>query len=855
MNTILNNAYIHYAHRKQNNDNITIYETLQEHSELCIKYFDKIYNDKKLHNRFRAIEGRLLHNASDKTIETFRELIRETILMHDLGKINPVFQRSKMKNEKNAYSKNDCNLFINTQGNHSKLSSVMYMSIQKDKVINIIDDITDEEAMMLLAIVYINAYIISKHHSDLDNFDKFIKSIEEETDDTRNLLEILSNTECKLLNIELNNIEEYVTEAAIEGICELNSTTEKTIALYTYTRLLFSLLLASDYYATSEFMSNIEINDFGNIDDISLFEEEYKNTDISKAIRKYEQEDYEKKTKEELEHETNINVLRTEMFLDSERELLKNIDKNIFYLEAPTGCGKSNVALNLAMQIIKNDRSIKKVINVYPFNTLAEQSASNFEEIFCNNKKVMDSIVTVNSLTPIKKNEDAINAAKNEEEELLYYNKALLDRQFLNYSFILTSHVSLFNIMFSNRKENCFSFNQLSNSVIILDEIQTYKNTIWKEIITFLNNFADILNIKVIIMSATLPNLQYLVDMEDANTVTLIKDRDKFFNNKLFKERVEINYELMTSKVHDTADDSVLEHIRENEFYNKKVLIQFIKKKSAYEFYDKLKEAFPDKKIELMTGDDSVAERKRIIKNVKECDKIMLVATQVVEAGVDIDMDVAYKTISKMDSEEQLLGRVNRSCKKSGKGYFFYKDDFNMIYKNDVRTDNKNLTLLNNSVREYLISKEFKQYYKLCMDILKSNYTTDFNKFFKHEVGKLNFRKIDEHMKLIDNEQDWSMDVFLNIDVELEDKILSGSDVWNEYKELLENKDSLEYSIMKIRLSEVRSRMNNFIYTVKKSDISYDDKIGDMYYLEDGYSYLKNGKIDREKFETTNSFI
>lgn len=49
---------------------------------------------------------------------------------------------------------------------------------------------------------------------------------------------------------------------------------------------------------------------------------------------------------------------------------------------------------------------------------------------------------------------------------------------------------------------------------------------------------------------------------------------------------------------------------------------------------------------------------------------LILVATQVIEAGVDIDMDVGYKNISLLDSEEQFLGRINRSCKRKGMAYF-----------------------------------------------------------------------------------------------------------------------------------------------------------------------------------------
>lgn len=65
-----------------------------------------------------------------------------------------------------------------------------------------------------------------------------------------------------------------------------------------------------------------------------------------------------------------------------------------------------------------------------------------------------------------------------------------------------------------------------------------------------------------------------------------------------------------------------------------------------------------------MTGDSCILDRKRIIRQTKEMKSVILIATQVIEAGVDIDMDIGYKDISRLDSEEQFMGRINRSGKK-----------------------------------------------------------------------------------------------------------------------------------------------------------------------------------------------
>ena len=85
----------------------------------------------------------------------------------------------------------------------------------------------------------------------------------------------------------------------------------------------------------------------------------------------------------------------------------------------------------------------------------------------------------------------------------------------------------------------------MCNSVIILDEIQNYKNSIWTEIIQALTAYAEILNIKIIIMSATLPNLEKLTKNKTKNFVDLLPNAKTYFQHPLFKDRVEIDYSLL----------------------------------------------------------------------------------------------------------------------------------------------------------------------------------------------------------------------------------------------------------------------------------------------------------------------
>ncbi|MBC2456531.1 CRISPR-associated helicase Cas3' [Clostridium beijerinckii] len=846
LDDLLSEKYIFYAHLNSNKK-----EKLKEHTELCKKYFNKLISSKRLDKIFFKFEEVYLKNVTEKGRVLFRELLVNTIVLHDIGKINPFFQIRKMENDRVEYSEEFC--IIDSQ--HSIISSVLYLDYFMDRVLNLSKD----DRVCIRPFLFFNAYIISKHHGNLDEFEKFLYCFDEDEIGFK-VIGIFNNTYKNVYKKEFT-----LSEGKVKKACNYTKTylkklkEEEALYLYSYERLLYSLLVACDFYATTEFMNGVELNEFGEIAEISEFYDVYKSTNVYKSIRKYEQEEY-CKDKKDLKNEKNINILRNEMFLDAERELYKNKNEDIFFLEAPTGSGKSNVSMNLSFKLFKENATLRKIFYVYPFNTLVEQNLNTLNETFGEDENVFNKIAVINSISPIKMDEKSKKDLDN-EDNYEYYAKALLNRQFLNYQLILTTHVSLFNTMFNSSKESAFGFHQLVNSVIVLDEIQSYKNIIWAEIISFLKVFAKVLNMKVIIMSATLPDLNILTDSKES-TATLIKDRSKYFTNSLFKDRVKVSYELINE---EEALNGLFDHVISNSNKKKKILIEFIKKESAYNFYRNLKDYIDEDDIikcsvELMTGDDNSIERQRILKNVKsetaEKEGIILVATQVIEAGVDIDMDIGYKDISKLDSDEQFMGRINRSCKRSGMVYFFNLDKTDGIYKNDVRV-NKELSLLDEHMREILVEKNFEDYYLPVLNLIKERFNSTFNddnleKFFKEDVGQLNFRKVEERMKLID-EDNWNMSIYLARVINKEDgnikATIDGRQVWENYRKLLMD-NSMEYAKKQVKLSEVKSNMNYFIYQISKNtDLIYNDKIGELYYIENGEKYFDGEKLNKDKFQ------
>lgn len=824
-------------------------ETLKEHTERCQKYWRNLVEKKNLTEILEEFEKRYLNSADEKVKEIFESMTVNIVTMHDIGKVNPEFQKKKMDHLWHM----EVPLNDKVGSKHSIISSVFYL----DYYIGIInlavknENICKSDGEKLKDFAYIYSYIISRHHGDLSELERYLESLNGKQAEGDELGYQAGNWyELWKKSIMKQGEPEKIRKNWRRMLNRLNGDkddTEKIIYLYCLTRLLYSLLVAADYYATTEYMNGFEMTDFGELNQWKHIIDTYEKSKVQTSIRKYEKENYPMQP-EELLKEENINILRTEMFLDAERTLEKNMDKSVFYLEAPTGSGKSNTAMNLSLKMIQENEKINKIFYIYPFNTLVEQNMESMEKVFGEDKEIMSQIAVVNSLVPLKKGDKV--------EEGREWNKILLDRQFLNYPIVLSTHVMLFQTLFGNAKENVFGFHQLSHSVIILDEIQSYKNDIWSEIISFLKGFVNLMHMKIVIMSATLPNLEVLTNNK-TETVRLVEDRKKYFNHKKFAKRVRPDYSLLGYKI---TKEELQEHVLAQVKDGKKILIEFIKKKSAEEFYRNIrkKSRIP---VLLMTGDSCILDRKKIIRQTKETKSVILIATQVIEAGVDIDMDIGYKDISRLDSEEQFMGRINRSGKKEGVVYFFDMDDASAIYKNDVRIE-KDKTLENEEIRQLLLLKNFPEFYenKILPSIKKEGEKINdknLEEFFCDKVALLNMPEIAKRMRLIDDNRQM-ISVYLGrvLQNEKGEKI-DGRALWQEYKELIEE-CKLEYAEKKIKLHDIRSQMNGFIYQFSNQvKLQEDEQIGDIFFIENGEKYFdENGVLMKELFEdNTDLFI
>lgn len=862
----------YYAHIPKSEQKCKKPELLAEHSAKVVSYAQEIVKAHHLSNIIEnLIKETIPENLENKQLlaKTINKLFWQAIAFHDFGKLNHKFQINRMKNETDVLK-----VKHSFQNQHSVISVYLYLALFFADFLKL--ELSDEEQIFICNVALYLSYTIYKHHS------KTIEQAQnEENWDNKNLFSLspylslfsspLDEKQIKLFhssfleNANFNFFFDFFNENVFK--------TKNAFPLYTLVRLNYSLLTASDYLATAHYMNNWKnmLTDFG------ILNENLKKKIIINAqnLKPYNKEVYnsiangEKINPDNYKEQSNknLNILRQSIAIEVISNVKTNADKNLFYIEAPTGGGKTNVSILALAELLKTDNSLKKAFYVFPFTTLITQTYQSLKETLGLKE---GELAEISSKAALQK-----RTPDSEKEEDSDY-KNYIDDLFLNYPITLLSHVRFFDVLKTNKKSTNYLLHRLANSVVIIDEIQSYSPKIWDKIIYFIVNYAKYLHMKFIIMSATLPKIGDIIDRKELvnDFVYLIKDKKKYFQNPNFCNRVKFDYSLLEWKKPDKNEisdyleklcDTVFEksniYAQSSKKYPNSVftIIEFIFKKSAGEFYSIAKnrnnEFFDE--ILLLSGTILEPRKKQVINELKSQTarkkKILLITTQVVEAGVDIDMDIGFKDKSIIDSEEQLAGRINRNVNKpSCKLFLFDCNEEKILYGRDDRYSI--MSELGDTYSEILEHKDFDKLYKLIIQKIKrknkSKYIENINDLIE-QIATLNFRNVNESFKIIDHDN-VSIFVPLNISVNFIGKTIdtikelkipystdiSGIDVWNKYSEIITSEDE-DFITNKIRMRELQSIMSLFTFSVFPNGKDYESL--KTYGIEEyGFLYLEN---------------
>lgn len=820
-------------------------EPLHEHINKTMLFFSEFMNNEVIEIFYNYFHRQ---NYLNVTYETFQELLYKMVEFHDSAKISFNFQLNRLKNQNtlNILEKHGLEDSISSiEINHSYVSSLLYFSYLMNKL-----DLKSNIMTLLCS------YIIYGHHTsikDILNQEEFVWNSNELAEGTFYLFSKYYFNK----DLEEVDISPYLD---FQGdLYKFLHECQDPVLSFFYSYL-YSLLVTSDIIASSHADKNIK--------SVQEYSKNWNNRINDKIINAMEQKfyklNYNKKCKEILsedllsEDEINslndINDLRTEMLKEASFNLTKSLKtdptKKIFYLNMPTGGGKTNTSMKLALDILENT-GVNRVIYAMPFINIIEQ---NYDIIKDNFGLSEDN----GEIRKIYSASESIFSDISDDDK----SEIILKDSFFDYPVLCTTFVTLFNSIIKNKKRYKYTLSALTNSVIILDEIQSLPLKNWTSLYYLINEISKNYNIYFIIMSATLPNFDELkLNKEvpfDYETAHLINEPNKYFSHHLF-DRTELKNEITELNTDDEDFSFYFEDILEENFdisYNKGLIVLNTIKMSklVYDELYKLKDEYGFK-IDLLNSSIIPSEKKKIIHKINNMDsdntRYILVSTQSVEAGVDVSFDFVIRDFATLDSIEQIRGRCNRSrelnerfCDENKRGNVYITNikrndrlDHRYIYdKEEIDTKIKETEVLLGNILNYSYQNVLDYYGLVSDNINQIQDDKETNFIFKDRDNVVSWNTL-KFSELLD--KNYGIHIIQKKNNQCSFFVATKMDI------LIDNKEFQNRSIETMGLDELskiyENDENNFIFTL--NEIKYLKN----YELEYGAKLIKNNSVDGSK--------
>lgn len=337
---------------------------------------------------------------------------------------------------------------------------------------------------------------------------------------------------------------------------------------------------------------------------------------------------------------------------------------SILSLTAPTGMGKTIVALNAAIRLRDKlshkwgDNHAPRIIYALPYVNIIEQNFSRFEKIL---SKERDYTYSPHSFLLKHHHLSEINYRSEGKE--LELDKALLLVDSWESEIVVTTFVQVFNtLIIGNTNKTLKKLHNLIGSILILDEIQAIPMEYWHAVNKVIRLWASEIGFHVIQMTATRP----VIFSDDPSPLELFPEAAELFKvqnrTRLDVDLEDHEFEEIANEILDLVMRSGSVMVVVNTIAVSLRIYNYLKDKLKMFSTDPSK---PDGKVlTYLSTNLTPIDRKNRIEQIYERlsagKPTVVIATQVIEAGVDLDFPAVFREIGPMDSIIQVAGRCNR---------------------------------------------------------------------------------------------------------------------------------------------------------------------------------------------------
>ena len=477
---------------------------------------------------------------------------------------------------------------------------------------------------------YLLAYAIAGHHAGLANGKGTGKRTSLQDRLQKNLPKLLDSWEDEIAP---------ASPCTIVAPKAFRSKREQENFQYAFLiRMIFSCLVDADFLDTENFFARIKgkpiTRDF---DGVSL-------QDLGSRLDRHLQrfDAHNADTNVDSERHKNILGWRSEILASVRKKA--DFEPGLFSLTVPTGGGKTLTSLAFALDhAIRHN--LRRIIYVIPFTSIIDQNATVFREALGDlGHVVLEHHSAFVEKTPNKRTPDE------------YQSRTKLSLAMENWDapIVVTTAVQFFESLFANRPSKCRKLHNIASSVIILDEAQTIPLSVLRPCMAALDELASNYCTSIVLCTATQPAL------------TAPNFADGFENVRELAPEPEMMFERF-KRVHVThrgllRDDQLIQEIVSRE----QVLCIVNNRRHARSLFNSIKEQSSAYHLTTsMCAKHRIDVLEKIREDLKNGRPCRLIATSLIEAGVDVDFATVLRAEAGLDSIAQAAGRCNREGRRS----------------------------------------------------------------------------------------------------------------------------------------------------------------------------------------------
>lgn len=336
-------------------------------------------------------------------------------------------------------------------------------------------------------------------------------------------------------------------------------------------------------------------------------------------------------------------------------ELVNSVNQNdhdkVFSLTAPTGIGKTLLAATWALKlreiISATTGTTPKIIIVLPYLSVIDQTAKTYGDLLKKGGVNADGawLLTSHSLS------DREYADWLEDENKPFFVDTWRSE------LIITTYDQFLMSLMDPRSRYQMRFHNLCDALIIMDEVQSLPCKLWQPLDKVFKSLVNVGNSRILMMSATLPPFV-------SEAKPLLPAFETYFRKfERYKLCFRLNSKLSLEQFCEELEGRLPFWLKDK----KRVLITLNTRKSARKVRDALDSPILKESghsIYFISADVTPKDRLEVILKIKKGKPCIVVSTQCIEAGVDIDMDIVIRDFAPLDSLIQISGRCNREGKK-----------------------------------------------------------------------------------------------------------------------------------------------------------------------------------------------